>query len=110
MNTKTHHTTKDGVKIAIKDLETDHLINIIKWIEKMADKGFTITSGGGCSYDIDTLWFDEDTYKGESAKQYLGYDSYVEELDKRDRNKMWNELETLGERINYLESRLKQIS
>ncbi len=30
------HKTKDGKKIKLADLETNHLENIIKWIERKA--------------------------------------------------------------------------
>ena len=79
-----YHTTKDGKKIKLSDLETNHLENIIKWIERKAKEGFTVKMGGGtCAVDI---WYDEETYYGEEAKKRLNYSKYKNELEKRNKS------------------------
>jgi hypothetical protein len=80
-----YHTTKDGKKIKLSDLETSHLENIIKWIERKAKEGLTIRMGGGlCKEDI---WYEEEIYYeiyyGEECKNELNYYSYVKELKSR---------------------------
>jgi hypothetical protein len=76
-----YHTTKDGRKIKLSDLETSHLENIINRIERKSRQGLTIRMGGGsCAED---MWYDEETYYGEKAKEKLGYDYYINELKKR---------------------------
>jgi hypothetical protein len=75
------HKTKDGRKIKLEDLETSHLENILKWIERKAKEGLTVRMGGGsCAEDI---WYDEDTYYGEKAKRQLNFYDYQSELNKR---------------------------
>lgn len=72
-----YHTTKDGIKIKIKDLETSHLLNIINLIEKMSKNGYTVIDGGGtCAED---MWFDSETYYGEEAKKLLNFYDYIKE-------------------------------
>ncbi len=76
-----YHTTKEGNKIKLSDLELYHLKNIIKWIERKASDGVTFRSGGGtCAED---MWYDEDTYYGEEALKKLNYYNYKAELERR---------------------------
>lgn len=105
---KTHHTTKDGKEIPIKDLETDHLKNIIRWIEEKSNKGFTITTGSS-GHSGDEYWCDQDHYHGERAKKYLDYDAYVKELDRRNMMTIWETIDSLNERIIFLETKMKNI-
>ena len=66
------HKTKDGKKIKLADLETSHLENIIKWIERKSKEGLTVRMGGGlCAED---MWYDEETYYGEEAKNIYFFD------------------------------------
>lgn len=75
------HKTKDGKKIKLTDLETSHLENIIKWIERKAKEGLTVRMGGGsCAED---MWYDEETYYGEEAKRQLNFLDYKAELERR---------------------------
>lgn len=75
------HKTKDGKKIKLADLETSHLENIIKWIERKSKEGLTVRMGGGsCAED---MWYDEDTYYGEEAKRQLNFYDYKAELESR---------------------------
>jgi len=76
-----YHKTKDGKKIKLADLELSHLENIIKWIERKAKEGITVSMGGGsCAED---MWYDEETYYGKEAKRQLNFDSYKAELKRR---------------------------
>lgn len=75
------HKTKDGKIIPLNELELDHLKNIIKFIERKAKEGITVSIGGGV--DLDDFWYDEDFYEGDKALEYLNYKDYVDELEKR---------------------------
>ena len=74
-------TTKDGDEIAYKDLDDNHLLNIIKLINKKAIEGCTICSGGG--HDPDEMWYDEETIYGEDVKQYFHLNDLMREAKKR---------------------------
>lgn len=76
-----YHRTKDGKKILLTDLETDHLQNIIKWIERKAKEGFTVRMGGGTGGE--DIWYDEETYYDEKAKRELNFLDYKAELERR---------------------------
>ena len=78
---KKFHTTKDGKKIKLSDLELSHLENIIKWIERKAKEGFTVSMGGG--FTAKDMWYDEETYYGEEAKKQLNFYDYKAELERR---------------------------
>lgn len=75
------HTTKDGRKIKLSDLETSHLENIIKWIERKSKEGLTVMYGGGST--AEDMWYDEKTYYGEEAKRKLNFLDYKSELERR---------------------------
>ena len=77
-----YHTTKDGTKIKLSDLELSHLKNILRWIDRKAAEGLTIRMGGG-GFDADSIWYDEDTYYGEDARRELNYYDYRAELSRR---------------------------
>jgi hypothetical protein len=79
-NIEKYHTTKDGLKIKVSELDFFHLENIINWIERKAKKGHTIMYGGGWGDDI---WCDEETWFGDDAKRELNYSMYKDELDRR---------------------------
>jgi hypothetical protein len=64
-----YHTTKEGNKIKLSDLELYHLKNIIRWIERKSADG---------------VWYDEDTYYGEEALKKLNYYDYKAELGRRE--------------------------
>ena len=61
MTTK-YWKTKDGKLVKYKDLKDSHLWNILKWIERKAEEGITIMTGGG--FDLDDMWYDENTLEG----------------------------------------------
>jgi hypothetical protein len=75
------HKTKDGKKIKLSDLETSHLENILKLIERKAKEGLIVRMGGGsCAED---MWYHEETYYGEEAKSQLNFLDYKDELQRR---------------------------
>ena len=77
------HITKDGKRIKISDMETSHLENVIRFIETKAKNGFVVRDGGGsCAED---MWMDEEIYYGNEAKEILNYNSYKEELSRRNK-------------------------
>ena len=80
------HTDRDGNKTKLCDLKTDHLINIIKYIERKAEKGLIVCSGGG-GWDVDEMWYDEDFIEGEEVLEYMDYKKYVKELNNRTNNR-----------------------
>lgn len=75
------HVTKDGKQIDLKDLETDHLKNIIAMIERQAKQGITVRHGGGGNGD--DFWYDEDELFGEESLNHMNYYEYVAELNRR---------------------------
>lgn len=80
-----YHKTKDGKKIKLSDLETSHLENIIKWIERKSVDGLTVIYSGG-GFDAEDMWLDEETFFGEKAKKELNFYDYVLELNRRNNN------------------------
>jgi len=74
------HQTKDGRQIKLKDLETNHLLNIIACHMKIANQGFVIQSGGG---DDGDYWFDEIVLHGNSVFNHFKTQKYVAEFVKR---------------------------
>lgn len=75
------HKTKDCKKIKLADLETSHLENIIKWIERKAKEGLTVGMGGGSC--VEDMWYDEETLYGKKAKKEMNYKDYISELERR---------------------------
>jgi len=76
-----YHITKDKQKIPIEKLETNHLINIIKLIEKKAKEGIKIQNGGGTT--AEDMWYDEYKVYGQKVYALLNYKKYTDELNKR---------------------------
>lgn len=75
------HRTRDGTFISLKDIESDHLDNIIKYIEKRAEEGMTIAYGGGSSSE--DIFYDEEEIDGEAVLRKLNYMEYVKERQRR---------------------------
>lgn len=76
------HKDKNGNETKLKDLGLNHLKNIIAYIERRAKEGVTVGYGGG-SFDVDSLWYDEETYYGKKARNYMNYKKYIKELKRR---------------------------
>ena len=72
--------TKDGKEIPIKELEDRQLLNIIKYVEKLAKKLDGKILFGEC-YDIETCWYE--TGDEEDWLKHLGYEDLVKEAKKR---------------------------
>ena len=75
------HTTKDGTKIKLCDMTDSHLAATIRLPERKASEGITVRMGGGSCPD--EFWYDEYTLEGKAALEYMGYDDYVKERDRR---------------------------
>jgi len=75
------HKDKHGNETPLKDLETSHLKNIIRWHNRIAEEGLTLRYGGGsCAEDI---WYDEDVLYGKEALDHLKTSEYIAELSSR---------------------------
>ena len=77
------HKDKEGNEALLCDLELSHLENIIKYIERRAKEGVTVIEGGGYSWDVETMWCDENTIYGSRVKNKMNYKHYVHELKRR---------------------------
>ena len=73
--------TKSGDYILYSDLKNNHLLSILKYVEKRAKDGMTLKSGGG--HYLDDLWYDETEIKGKEVLDYYGYKGLIEEVKKR---------------------------
>ena len=65
----TYHKDKYGNRTLIKDLETEHLRNIIRWLERKAEEGITVCYGGGA--DPDDYWYELEELFGDDALKNL---------------------------------------
>ena len=83
LNSKGEHVTKDGKTVPLKDIGLNHLINIIKYIEKRSRDGLHVSTWCGWSADPDSMCYQEDYVKGDEALSVLNYDTYVNELNRR---------------------------
>ena len=73
-------TTRDGDQIKYCDLETDHLQNILKLIERKADEGMEIRWGVCDSFGIDGGC---DIISGGKVLERFNYYGLKKELDSR---------------------------
>ena len=72
------HITKDGRKIPLEELDSTHLFNIIKYIERAAENGIEVLRD---TYDWESVW--ECSIYGDSVLFALGYAHYVQEALRR---------------------------
>ena len=79
---KTHHTTGDGTKIAIKDMSDNHLRNTIRYIRRRAAEGVTVEYGGFGIGD-DEPWYDTDEVYGGEAEDLFELKAYIHEAQRR---------------------------
>ena len=82
LNRDGEHVTRDGEIIPLKDISLNHLINIIKYIERRAEEGVSVVSA---SYGVDMMDMDfiEEVFRGQNALDIMNYDTYVNELNRR---------------------------
>lgn len=73
--------TKEGERIRYDKLDSAHLLNILKWIEKRAETGITLVNGGG--HDIDDMWYEEEELNGKEVLKHYGYKGLCKEALKR---------------------------
>lgn len=73
---KKYHTTKDGKKMLISDMETSHLNAMIKFIERKAEDGLMLVSGSPGDGDVEYLY-------GIDVMTYFRYMDYVQESRSR---------------------------
>lgn len=79
---KKYWKTQTGEEIEYKKLENSHLLNILKWIERRAENGMTIATGGG-GWDIDDMWYDEYDIEGDEVLERFDYKGLVKEAKRR---------------------------
>ena len=77
-----HHTTKLGQQIPLEDLTDSHLDNIIRFIERKAQEGMTIITGGGHG-DYEEMWADSEEIEGDEVLEHLDYAKYIREKKRR---------------------------
>jgi len=106
---KKYHTDKNGNKKLISELETDHLRNILNLLEKRAKEGITIERCGGVSPE--DFWFDTCKLKGQEALKEMGYQSYLDEYNKRTDKTVLNPIKcTLREFLQIFSNSYKNIN
>ena len=67
--------TKDHKKLRIKDIETSHIENIIKYLKRNPD---FYDEGGGDAWDVDSYWYEDNSELVDKKIEEL-----QSELDKR---------------------------
>lgn len=75
------HTTRDGTVMKLTEMSNQHLDACIRMFERRAKEGLTLRYGGG--FDAADIWYDEYTIYGKEALEYLNYDDYVHERERR---------------------------
>lgn len=75
-------TTQNGDEIEYSKLGDNHLQNILRWIERIAENGITITEGG-MGGDGKPDWGDVYEISGEEVLEKYDYAGLQKELKKR---------------------------
>ena len=71
--------TKEGQRIFIIDMETDHLLNTVRMQKRKAEDGLVIKWGGGYKDEP----YNEAVVYGENALMHMNHKAYTAELNKR---------------------------
>jgi len=74
-------TTVDGTEIPYSKIKDDHLLNIIKFIERRAETGITVSEASG--FDVDDMFITDREISGEEALEYMDYEGIVHEAESR---------------------------
>ncbi len=82
INMKKYWETKEGDEIEYKKLEDNHLLNILKWIERRAENGMTVMEGAWCPFEKDG-YYDEYEIKGDEVLEKYDYKELVKEAKRR---------------------------
>ena len=72
------HITKDGRKIPLEEMDSAHLFNVIKYIERTAEEGLEVLHS---VWDWESVW--EYTIYDDEVLFALGYANYVREALRR---------------------------
>jgi hypothetical protein len=75
-----YHTTRNGKKIKITDMDKQHLINTINLIERKAAEGITVET-------ISEEDVEKKELEGTAVLDFFGYWKYKNELNKREQEK-----------------------
>jgi len=75
------HTTREGKKISLSEIEDSHLNNIINHLRNRAKEGILMRDGGG--FDEDDIWYEEWTIYGKEVLELTGYKHYIKEQKRR---------------------------
>ena len=78
MNSYTH-LTKDGMRLFISDMSTEHLLNTVRMQKRKAEEGLVIKWGGGYKDEP----YNEAVAYGENALMHMNHKAYTTELNKR---------------------------
>jgi hypothetical protein len=76
-----YHVTMQVGEIEVKNLDDNHLHNIIEMIKLRAKAGIVVKSFGGNTPD--DYWFEETTLHGKKARNVMGYEAYKVEQKRR---------------------------
>ncbi len=75
------HTTSSGTRrMRVQDMTNEHLLNMMRWINRAADEGITVITGG---MDADGVWGDIDDIEGDIVLDHFEYAKYAKECRRR---------------------------
>jgi len=74
-------TTKDGTEIPYSEIEDDHLLNIIGWVERQSNNGCMVPMPEDLDYYHAYLC--EGVMEGEEVLDYFDYEGLCHEAESR---------------------------
>ena len=80
---KKYWETKEGDEIEYKKLKDDHLLNILKWIERRAVSGMTVADGGCDPLDNSEGWYELHEIEGDEVLEKYDYKGLLAEAKRR---------------------------